>query len=75
MTFPAEKGEKLTPTEQQVYDLIVCDGLSTKEVADSLCKKERTVKYHLTNIYMRLGVQNRTQMIVNHYQALLKEAA
>jgi DNA-binding NarL/FixJ family response regulator len=35
-------------------------GLSTKMISRELWISEKTVKFHLTNIYRKLGVHNRT---------------
>lgn len=39
----------------------VARGLSTKAISRELWVTERTVKFHLTNIYRKLGVHNRAQ--------------
>ena len=39
----------------------VAAGSSNKELARSLWVSEQTVKFHLTNIYRKLGVANRTE--------------
>jgi DNA-binding NarL/FixJ family response regulator len=36
-------------------------GLSNKQIASELWLAEQTVKFHLTNIYRKLGVANRTE--------------
>ncbi|MFI5713003.1 response regulator [Kribbella sp. NPDC051620] len=51
---------KLTGREQEVLDM-VADGLPNKLIARRMGISERTVKAHLTNIYQRLGVTDRTQ--------------
>jgi DNA-binding NarL/FixJ family response regulator len=51
---------KLTGREQEVLDMIT-DGLPNKLIARRMGISERTVKAHLTNIYQRLGVTDRTQ--------------
>lgn len=51
---------QLTVREQEVLDMIG-DGLPNKTIARRLGISERTVKSHLTNIYQRLGVTDRTQ--------------
>ena len=40
---------------------MVRDGLPNKSIARRLGISERTVKAHLTNIFQRLGVTDRTQ--------------
>ncbi|HOV95809.1 MAG TPA: response regulator transcription factor [Thermomonas sp.] len=50
----------LSPQQFRVLAL-VADGLLNKQIADRLDVQERTVKAHLTAIFDRLGVRNRTQ--------------
>lgn len=50
----------LTAQQHRVLEL-VADGLLNKQIADRLEIQERTVKAHLTAIFERLGVRNRTQ--------------
>ena len=54
---------KLTFKEIQVTDL-TARGLSNKEIANQMFVTEKTVKFHLTNIYKKLGVASRAQLIV-----------
>lgn len=57
---PAAPRSPLTDREQEVLTMVV-DGLPNKSIARRLGITERTVKAHLTNIYQRLGVSDRTQ--------------
>jgi len=50
----------LSPREQEVLRL-VAQGLANKQIARRLAISERTVKAHLTNVFARLGVTDRTQ--------------
>jgi DNA-binding NarL/FixJ family response regulator len=50
----------LTGREQEVLQM-VGDGLPNKAIARRLGITERTVKAHLTSIFQRLGVNDRTQ--------------
>ena len=43
---------------------LVTKGLSNKEVANQLFVTEKTVKFHLTNIYKKMNVKSRAQLIV-----------
>jgi DNA-binding NarL/FixJ family response regulator len=53
----------LSPQQFRVLAL-VAQGLLNKQIADRLDVQERTVKAHLTAIFERLGVRNRTQASV-----------
>lgn len=51
---------ELTEREREVL-LLVREGLANKQIARRLGIAERTVKAHLTSVYQRLGVSDRTQ--------------
>ncbi|TBR10706.1 MAG: response regulator transcription factor [Lysobacter sp.] len=53
----------LSPQQFRVLTL-VAKGLLNKQIADRLDVQERTVKAHLSAIFERLGVRNRTQASV-----------
>jgi DNA-binding NarL/FixJ family response regulator len=52
--------DTLTDREREVL-LLVRGGLANKQIARKLGISERTVKAHLTNVFQRLGVTDRTQ--------------
>jgi len=52
----------LTPTEKLVYDFYI-SGKTTKEIIASLNIKENTLKFHNKNIYGKLGVSSRKQLL------------
>ena len=39
----------------------MADGLTNARIGKQLCVTEQTVKFHLSNIYRKLGVTNRTE--------------
>lgn len=51
---------ELTGRELEVLRLVV-DGLANKQIARRLGISEKTVKGHLTNLFQRIGVADRTQ--------------
>jgi DNA-binding CsgD family transcriptional regulator len=53
----------LSNREAEVAELVT-RGLSNKEVANQLFVTEKTVKFHLTNIYKKMNVKSRAQLIV-----------
>ena len=50
----------LTNRELAILKL-VAEGLSNLDIASQLFVTEKTVKFHLSNIYRKLGVGNRTE--------------
>ena len=51
---------ELTAREREVLSLVVA-GLANKQIARRLGISEKTVKGHLTNLFQRIGVADRTQ--------------
>jgi DNA-binding NarL/FixJ family response regulator len=56
----AQLRPELTSREREVLTLLV-SGLSNKQIGRQLGISEKTVKGHLTNLYQRIGVADRTQ--------------
>ena len=52
----------LTPAEYRIYQLYL-DGKSAKEILEITGIKENTLKYHNKNIYSKLGVTSRKQLL------------
>lgn len=52
----------LTDSELRVKELVV-KGWSNSDVARQLICTEKTIKFHLTNIYKKLGVSSRSELI------------
>ena len=59
-TYLQERG--LSKRESEVVILVI-QGLTNKQVADQLCVAEKTVKFHLTNVYKRMRISRRSQII------------
>ncbi|HRL12456.1 MAG TPA: protein kinase, partial [Aggregatilineales bacterium] len=55
--------ERLTLREQEVLALIA-DGLSNHEISEALVVSMGTVKWHINQLYKKLGVRGRVQAIV-----------
>ena len=59
---PAAQLDQLDLTRREVEILqLVAEGLSNAEIAKMLWVTEQTVKFHLSNIYRKLNVSNRTK--------------
>jgi DNA-binding NarL/FixJ family response regulator len=52
----------LTPQEQHVVRLVK-QGLSNRDVAGRLFLSPRTVEYHLSHVYQKLGVRSRGELV------------
>jgi LuxR family maltose regulon positive regulatory protein len=53
--------EELTPQELQVA-LGATDGLTNKEIAARLFLSPKTVEFHLTRAYRKIGVRSRAEL-------------
>lgn len=52
----------LTPTEYRIYELYL-SGKTAKEIMEITGTKENTLKYHNKNIYSKLGISSRKQLL------------
>jgi two-component system response regulator DegU len=62
---------KLTAREIEVLDLIA-EGMINKEIAKQLYISEKTVKNHVSNIFKKLNVSDRTQAAIYAFKHNLK---
>jgi DNA-binding NarL/FixJ family response regulator len=62
-THPESFGPRLSERELSVLRL-TARGMSSKEIAGNLRISQRTVEGHLNNIYSKLGVNSRTEAVV-----------
>ena len=52
----------ISPREQEIVNLI-CDGLTTKEIANKLHISPHTVDSHKKNLMNKVGAKNTVQMV------------
>ncbi|WP_426572445.1 helix-turn-helix domain-containing protein [Aquihabitans sp. McL0605] len=62
---PALRPQPLTPTERAVCDK-VADGLTNRQIADALFVTVKAVEFHIHNSFLKVGVNNRTQLAIAH---------
>jgi DNA-binding NarL/FixJ family response regulator len=70
--LPEPEPEQLTRREREILAL-TAEGLSNSQLARKLWVTEQTVKFHLSNIYRKLEVANRTQAAARARQLRLIE--
>jgi DNA-binding NarL/FixJ family response regulator len=58
----------LTPRQREIL-VLLCDGLSNKEIARELAMSDNTVRVHLAAVFRTLGVATRTQAALLARQA------
>lgn len=63
ISLPLAQNIELTERELEVLTLLA-EGLTNKEIAHLLSIQPRTIKFHLDNIYSKLGVSTRTEAAV-----------
>jgi DNA-binding NarL/FixJ family response regulator len=60
---------EVSPREQQTLDGLL-ENLANKEIAAKMNISERTVKFHVSNLLAKYGVQRRADLILMCYQRL-----
>ena len=58
---------ELTPKERELYECYTA-GMTTDVIMEKLAIKENTLKFHSKNLYSKLGVRSRKQLIQLHKQ-------
>lgn len=69
----AQQRMALTPREMEVLAL-VAEGLTNAQIAQRLVVSQETVKFHLRNIYQKLGVSTRTEAAAYYYRYLADQS-
>jgi len=65
--------QRLTPTEKAVYDAHIAR-VTTREILANLNIKENTLKYHNRNLYSKLGVSSRKELLEIYKQLKAAQA-
>lgn len=67
-SFRAQRrSDNLSEREQEVYQLL-CQGKNYREIAEGLFVSQNTVRFHLKNIYKKLGVKSRHEAVARAYE-------
>jgi DNA-binding NarL/FixJ family response regulator len=70
---PRQTGSDVLTDRELTILKLVAEGLSNLDIANRLFVTEQTVKFHLSNIYRKLGVGNRTEATRYAYRAKIIE--
>ncbi len=70
-TEKKEKKGRLTKREYEILTLIA-DGLNNREIANTLFISEKTVKNHVSNIFKKIKVNDRTQAAIYAFRNKIK---
>jgi DNA-binding NarL/FixJ family response regulator len=60
LVAPARTATALTPREREIL-VLVAQGKSNRDIADTLVISERTARTHVSNVLTKLGLASRTQ--------------
>lgn len=71
-TVRTKSENELTQREYEVIALIA-EGLNNKDIADRLYISEKTVKNHVSNIFRKINVSDRTQAAIYAYKNNIKK--
>ena len=63
LRLPLNLTDKLTQRQLEIL-LLLCEGKVNKQIAYEMGISEATVKAHMTAIFRKLGVNNRTQALL-----------
>lgn len=76
MTKVAENSKPIckpiSPRELEVIALVL-QGLSNKQIADKLFVCEKTIKFHMSNIFKKVKVKSRGQLIAKSFDERMTE--
>ena len=63
----------LTNSEQVIYDLLVTEGMRTRDIAKKLGYSLRTLENKISSILQKKQVTSQKELIVKHYTEIIKE--
>ena len=66
---------QLTTSEQAIYNLLVNEGMRTKDIAKTLGYTTRSLEIKMGVILQKAQVKSQKELIVKHYTEIIKEFA
>jgi DNA-binding NarL/FixJ family response regulator len=69
----ANEPPRLSAREREVLEMATL-GLTNAEIAQRMKVTSYAIKYHLSSVYRKLGVNNRTEAVVAYLRTEHKEA-
>ena len=66
---------QLTTSEQAIYNLLVNEGMRTKDIAKTLGYTTRSLEIKMGVILQKKQVSTQKELIVKHYTEIIKEFA
>ena len=64
---------QLTTSEQEIYDLLVNQGMRSRDIAHYLGYTSRTLENKISSILQKKQVTSQKELIVKHYQEIIME--
>lgn len=58
-----QKANMLTPTERKILQALLVEGGTNEHLADYLQSSVKSVSFHLSNVYKKLGISSRNELI------------
>ena len=66
---------QLTTSEKAIYNLLVNEGMRTKDIAKTLGYTTRSLEIKMGVILQKAQVKSQKELIVKHYTEIIKEFA
>ena len=71
--FYSIKQKTARGNQRKLVEKLLLEGMSNAEIAKQLLIQEKTVRFHITNIFKATGCKTRTQFIVKHYKSNIEQ--
>jgi DNA-binding NarL/FixJ family response regulator len=65
----------LTNSEQVIYNLLVTEGMRTRDIAKKLGYTSRTLENKISSILQKKQVASQKELIVKHYKDIISRGA